>query len=44
MKLLPTNDKFYKNGLDKFNKEDFIYYRHINRNEIYMHRTYFNGR
>ena len=36
MDMLPANDKFYKNGLDNFNINDFIYYRHIDANQIYM--------
>jgi len=36
MDMLPMNDKYYKNGLDNFKKEDFIYYRHVDGNQIYM--------
>lgn len=36
MDMLPMNDSYYKSGLESFNKEDFIYYRHIDGNEIYM--------
>ena len=27
MDMLPTNDKFYKDGLEHFTKKDFIYYK-----------------
>lgn len=36
MDMLPTNDKYYKNGLENFTQNDFIYYRHIDGNQIYM--------
>jgi hypothetical protein len=36
MDMLPTNFSYYKNGLDKYNTNDFIYYRHIDGKEIYM--------
>jgi hypothetical protein len=36
MDMLPMNDKFYKEGLDTFEKKDFIYYRHIDGKQIYM--------
>jgi hypothetical protein len=36
MDMLPTNDKYYKDGIDKFTHEDFIYYRNVDRNQIYM--------
>jgi hypothetical protein len=36
MDMLPTNDKFYKDGLEDLNIEDFVYYRHIDGNQIYM--------
>jgi len=36
MDMLPTNEKYYKNGLEKFIKMDFIYYRHIDKPQIYM--------
>jgi hypothetical protein len=36
MDMLPTNDVYYKNNLENFNTEDFIYYRNINENQIYM--------
>lgn len=36
MDMLPTNDKYYKEGLEDYKKDDFIYYRHIDGNQIYM--------
>jgi hypothetical protein len=36
MDMLPTNDIYYKNGLEHFTKDDFIYYRNIDGNQIYM--------
>jgi len=36
MDMLPTNDKYYKDELDIFTHNDFIYYRHIDKNQIYM--------
>jgi hypothetical protein len=36
MDMLPMNDKYYKDGLDNFKKDDFIYYRHVDGNQIYM--------
>lgn len=36
MDMLPTNDKYYKDGLEKFNKDDFIYYRNVDGEQIYM--------
>jgi len=36
MDMLPTNDKYYKDGLENFKKDDFIYYRNIDGNQIYM--------
>jgi hypothetical protein len=38
MDMLPTNSSYYKDGLDKYNKQDFIYYRNIDIQEkqIYM--------
>ena len=36
MDMLPMNDKYYKEGLENFKKEDFIYYRHVDGNQIYM--------
>ena len=34
--MLPTKGDYYKNGLEHFKKEDFIYYRNIDGNQIYM--------
>ena len=36
MDMLPMNDVYYKSELDKYNIEDFIYYRNIDINQIYM--------
>lgn len=36
MDMLPTNDKYYKDGIENFTHDDFIYYRNIDRNQIYM--------
>jgi len=38
MDMLPCSPDFYKNGLEQFKKEDFIYYRYIDKQEkqIYM--------
>jgi hypothetical protein len=36
MDMLPCNDKYFKEDLYKFNKEDFIYYRNIDNLQIYM--------
>jgi len=36
MDMLPTNDKFYTDSLENFKHDDFIYYRHIDGNQIYM--------
>jgi hypothetical protein len=36
MGMLPTNDLYYKDNIESFNKEDFIYYRNIDGNQIYM--------
>jgi hypothetical protein len=36
MDMLPANDNYYKNGLEKYNIDDFIYYRSIEGNQIYM--------
>jgi hypothetical protein len=36
MDMLPMNDTYYKMGLENFSQEDFIYYRHIDQNQIYM--------
>ena len=36
MDMLPMNNSYYTNGLENFNKDDFIYYRNIDGNQIYM--------
>lgn len=36
MDMLPTKGDYYKNNLEHFNKNDFIYYRHVDGNQIYM--------
>jgi hypothetical protein len=36
MDMLPMNDCYYKEGLENFTKEDFVYYRNIDGNQIYM--------
>jgi hypothetical protein len=36
MDMLPGNENYYKHGLENFKHEDFIYYRHIDKNQIYM--------
>ena len=36
MDMLPTNFNYYKDGLEKYNTNDFIYYRHVDGNQIYM--------
>ncbi len=38
MDMLPTNDRYYKEGLEQFDKDDFIYYREPSymTREIYM--------
>jgi hypothetical protein len=36
MDMLPMNHTYYTAGLEAFTKEDFIYYRHIDGNQIYM--------
>ena len=36
MDMLPSNDAYYKNDLDKYTHNHFIYYRHIDGNQIYM--------
>jgi hypothetical protein len=37
MDMLPTNSKYYCSDLDHFQKDDFIYYRHIDpKKQIYM--------
>ena len=36
MDMLPTNDRYYQAGLESFTTRDFIYYRSIDGNQIYM--------
>ena len=36
MDMLPMNNKYYVTDLDSFSKKDFIYYRNIDCNQIYM--------
>jgi hypothetical protein len=36
MDMLPTNEYYYTHGLEEFTKEDFIYYRNVDGNQIYM--------
>lgn len=36
MDIIPTNYKYYKKDLNNFVKRDFIYYRNIAGNQIYM--------
>lgn len=36
MDMLPMNSNYYKDGLENFNKDDFIYYRNVDKNQIYM--------
>jgi len=36
MDMLPMNDHYYTSGLDNYTTEDFIYYRNIDGNQIYM--------
>ena len=36
MDMLPMNNTLYANGLEDFTKDDFIYYRYIDGNQIYM--------
>jgi len=36
MDMLPTNGSYYIRDLEKYNTDDFIYYRHIDKNQIYM--------
>lgn len=36
MDMLPMNAKYYITGLESFSKNDFIYYRNIDGNQIYM--------
>lgn len=36
MDMLPTNEKYYKSGLEQYTINDFIYYRNVDGNQIYM--------
>ena len=36
MDMLPMNKSYYCNELDNFGQDDFIYYRHVDGNQIYM--------
>ena len=36
MDMLPTNDKYYKENLENYSHDDFIYYRNIDHRQIYM--------
>jgi hypothetical protein len=36
MDMLPTNSIYYCSNLENFTVDDFIYYRHIDGNQIYM--------
>lgn len=36
MDMLPMRSAYYKNGLENFKKEDFVYYRNIDGDQIYM--------
>jgi hypothetical protein len=36
MDMLPMSDSYYKTGLENFNIDDFVYYRNIDGNQIYM--------
>jgi len=36
MDMLPTSDSYYKSELENYEKDDFIYYRHIDNDEIYI--------
>jgi hypothetical protein len=36
MDMLPMNDRYYKEGLENFTKEDFVYYRNVDKKQIYM--------
>jgi len=35
MDMLPLNDVYFKTGLEKYTKEDFIYYRYVDGDQIY---------
>jgi hypothetical protein len=36
MDMLPMGPNYYSDGLQHFNTDDFIYYRHLDGNQIYM--------
>lgn len=36
MDMLPTNPTYYTSGLEQYKNENFIYYRHVDGNQIYM--------
>lgn len=36
MDMLPMNHNYYTEGLEQFCKDDFIYYRNVDGNQIYM--------
>lgn len=36
MDMLPMKGDYYKAGMDVFEKDDFVYYRHLERNQIFM--------
>ena len=36
MDMLPTNDTYYKNNIEQYTIDNFIYYRHLDKNQIYM--------
>ena len=36
MDMLPMSSSYYCDGLEEYTKDDFIYYRHIDGNQIYM--------
>jgi hypothetical protein len=36
MDMLPMKGGYYKRGLEKYTKEDFIYYRHVEDKQIFM--------
>lgn len=40
MDMLPCNERYYKEGLDKLNKEDFVYYREIDTKDKYIYMCY----
>ena len=36
MDMLPTNPTYYTSNLEQYRHDDFIYYRHVDGNQIYM--------